>query len=208
MKKRIFIFVNGILNNPGSADNWTDRATVWVHKHTLHGAEKFEYFAGPITRRLFQSKHAKNLAAMIGEFTADPEIEVVLVGHSNGCDLICRALKLLPFETFKSIHLISPACDANFNSNGLNRSLTFDRVESIYVHVSEKDKAMKFAALTGKFLGYFQLGYGTLGLSGPLEVLPNVQERVTCIRYPEFSHSTIFELQNFERLMASIVCPE
>lgn len=202
MSHRIYICVNGICSDPGNSDGWTDRFCTWIHTHTEHRAEKFEYFAGPLTRRFFQGKHARELAKLIEQYQKQ---DVYLVGHSNGCDLIVRALRLLEFSEAEQIHLIAPATDADFRQNGLNDALWSYAVHKIFVYVGEKDGAMKLASVTGRVLKLFGLGYGTLGLSGPENVADEFKNRVESVHFKEYHHSTFFEGQNFDALMNSIV---
>lgn len=202
MNRRIYVCINGICSNPSNTEGWTDRFCTWIHTNTEYRAEKFEYFAGPITRRLFQGKRAKALAKLIAQYKKH---DVYLVGHSNGCDLICRALKVLISAQVEQIHLIAPATDADFEKNGLNYALYSYAVNKAFIYVADKDGAMRFANLTGKFLKLFGLGYGTLGLTGPKNIDEDVKNRVEAIHFKEFHHSTFFENQNFDALMYSIV---
>lgn len=202
--KRIVIYVNGIMNQPGDAKNWTDRAVSWTHKHTEFRAEKFEYFCGVLTRRLFQAGHAQDLADMIEDYHQDDDhFKIVLVGHSNGCDLIVRALKLVnPFLEIEAVHLISAACDPDFSSNGLNDLFREGRLEHATVYVAGADLPMKIAEWTGKVLQKIGLGYGTLGRRGPVN---NAHpDKVKLIERTVFGHSTWFRPDCFEELMAEI----
>lgn len=202
MTRRIYICVNGICSNPGNAEGWTDRFCTWIHTNTEHRAEKFEYFAGPLTRRLFQGKRARALTKLISEYRKD---EIYLVGHSNGCELICRALKTISSIEVRQAHLIAPACDADFKKNGLNDSLYSYAVRKVFVYIGDKDGAMKLAGITGKVLKFFGLGYGTLGLTGPKNVSEDSEDRVESVHFKDYHHSTFFEGQNFDALMNSIV---
>lgn len=202
MTRRLYICVNGICNSPGSANGWTDRFCDWIHANTDFRADKFEYFAGPLTRRILQGKRAKELAKRIAVLSKGND--VYLVGHSNGCDLICRALKALMAAKVEQIHLIAPATDADFRKNGMNMALLTKAVQKVFVYVANKDGAMKFAGATGKFLKFFGLGYDTLGLTGEKNVDNAVMDRVESVHYAEFHHSTFFEDQNFDSLMYSI----
>lgn len=204
--KTVYIFVNGIMNRPGSASGWTDRACTWIGRN-LDGAhaEKFEYLALPLTRRLLQNRRAGHLAELIAQFDG---AKIVLVGHSNGCDLICLALRKLAFLDVAEAHLISPACSADFSINGLNLALYSLRLGRVKVYVGEKDRAMRLAHWSGKILGLVGLGYGTLGLNGPINVQAENVANVSTVYFSDFDHSTVFEAQNFDRLMRSIVGQE
>jgi pimeloyl-ACP methyl ester carboxylesterase len=194
---RIFIFVNGILNCPGDHDGWTDRAATWVNVRTKDRAEKFEYFCGPLTRRLRLNSHAQDLAHLVAQYH---DHRVVLVGHSNGCELICRALRVSGVR-IEDVHLISGACSPDFNRNGLAEVMESGRVQRVVVYVAGKDLPMRLAKWTGKLLGLFGLGYGTLGHRGPL----NHPAGVRVVIEPGYGHSTWFEDNvNFNKLMVNV----
>lgn len=204
--RTIYIAVNGIKSNPSAADGWTDRFCTWINLNTSGASEKFEYHCYALTRRIFQNRRAKNLAMLLAEYHSG----IVAVGHSNGCELLCQAIQKTSDVTIQTLHLISPACDADFRKNGLNDALADGKVQRIIVHVAEADKAMRFANLTGKLLRVVGLGYGTMGLDGPKHMDTKAifdaggVSRVTVLRYSAFGHSTIFEPKNFESLMRKI----
>jgi pimeloyl-ACP methyl ester carboxylesterase len=194
--KCVYIFINGILNYPGSAHGWTDSAVTWTHNRTACAAEKFEYFTPMLTRRFTQKKHVREFSALVNSYGLDWTVN--LVGHSNGCDIICRALPgLRPIE---SMHLISGACEADCWANGINSAMTAGRLWAVTCYVAGKDAAMK-AAWLSRALRCVGLGYGTLGLTGPLR---GNSKRITTVREPEYGHSTWFEPENFERTMRRI----
>lgn len=195
----VYIAVNGILTLPGSSRAWTDRATTWFHSESraLIQAEKFEYFATPLTRRLRQHAHARDLADLIRSYAGR---RIHLIGHSNGCDLILRALAL-DSTPLASIHLIAAACDEDFNRNGLNNALLFDQLGAVHVYTSPDDAALKWAARPSRaLLGWLGLGYGILGLVGPQRVLEYADQRHLVHRYdrPGFGHSTWFADPHFD----------
>ncbi len=190
----VFIVVNGILTNPGEAREWTDRAVTWLHSMADENvqAEKFEYFASALTRRFRQQRHAEDLAALIRHYTGR---QIHLVGHSNGCDLILRALATTSTE-IASVHLVAGACDEDFDRNGLNEDITCGQVRHVHVYTSPDDGVLKWAARPSRLLfGWLGLGYGLLGLVGPKFV--TLSERVWRYDRPGFGHSTWFTDDNF-----------
>lgn len=201
MKPPIYIFVNGIMNDPGAAHGWNDRAVTWIQTRTEAEAEKFKYFCDIIFRRLFQFGHARDLAEMISDYAGR---EIHLVGHSNGCDLICRALNITETKV-AGVHLLSGACDADFQLNGLNVCMAAGQVDFIYCYVAGQDFAMKCASLSQRFLRWLGLGYGILGFAGPKSVA--FTTRVRTITENSFGHSTWFLPENFDRTMERITDP-
>jgi len=191
MDKTVFIYVNGILNFPADSENWNGRAVTWTHLHTPHRAEKIEYYVGPISRALGQRKRARKLIRTLAFYDG---WKIILVGHSNGCDVILDALSYMAWPKIHAVHLISAACEADFNSNGLNDA--GDQIGSVHVWIAEWDFALKLAdTYTGRFLGY-----GSLGRSGPLNYINAPAVKMgKC-----FGHSEWFSWRNFHQTMSSI----
>lgn len=194
-KRRVFLFINGILNLPGDAEGWTDRAVTWTHIHTDARAEKFEYAAGPLTRLIRQQARAEKFARMLSYYPAS-EWDVHLVGHSNGCDIILRALQVVPaYRRIGGVHLISAAAEADFDRNGLNERLWDGGLGRVQVYCAGKDWALWLAAI---FTGF---RFGTLGKTGPANPAYLRAGCVQTIVEPGFGHSTWFEKGQFDRTM-------
>lgn len=188
---RVFVFVNGILNWSGAHDGWTDRAVTWTNSRTPHKAEKWEYSTGALTRRLLQQSRAEKIATMLA-FYERRDFEIVLVGHSNGCDILARVLALRTAEPWyftrpiRAAHLFSPAAEAKDFEN----ALIGGDVERLHLYGSANDTALKLGRVSRIALGWTGLGYGTLGLEAqPLAEFPNV----FVTRRDDFGHSTWFE---------------
>jgi hypothetical protein len=157
--RRVVICVNGILTDPGASDGWTDRAVTWLHLHTEARAEKFEYAAGALTRRLWQQERAQAIARMV-HFYAEAGFTVDLVGHSNGCDLIARVLGITASRHFATVHLFAAAADDPPFADALARR----QVGLLFLYGSENDRALHLARASRTLLGWAGLGYGDLGL--------------------------------------------
>jgi hypothetical protein len=192
----IHIFICGISNYPGSQFGWTDKAVRWCNDHDLL-ADKFEYLSTPWGRRLLQWKRIKDLHAILESYRGHP---LKIVAHSNGCELVCQALKRSLIDGCE-LHLFSPACEASFEKNGLNQALADRRVDRVTVHWGGKDYAMWFAAVSRTLFGWLGLGYGTLGAHGPQNVRSGLRARVKMHFEPVFGHSTWFEDRYFEATM-------
>jgi pimeloyl-ACP methyl ester carboxylesterase len=202
VSQRVFIFVNGILNRPGAHDGWTDRAVTWTHCRTFHRAEKWEYATDALTRRFLQDSRAKKVAKMIG-FYERAGYDVVLVGHSNGCDIIARVLALRgQQESFyqrpiRSVHLFAPAADAP----DFIRALDAGDVGRIATYTGGRDLALRVGKVSRVLFGWAGLGYGTAGL----EERPIADRRVLSFHQAEFGHSTWLEKgERFEDTMRLI----
>lgn len=203
MSSRIHLFANGIANVPGKITNWNDRAVSWCIERGLL-ADKFEYLSGGLLFRwLTQRGHVRDLVEVLNGHAARP---LTLVGHSNGCDLIVKALQTARVSN-AVVHLISPACGADCRQNGLNLALRLRKVSRLYVHYGGKDAAMRWARLSQLTVGMFGLGYGTMGLDGPTNVDDCFMPRVLVHREPDFGHSTWFEPKYFETTMRLVTHP-
>lgn len=202
MSAPIYIFVNGIWNLPSSSKEWQDQAVTWIQTRTAARAEKFEYYAMALTRRMFQARHAEALADLLWDYDHDP---IVLVAHSNGADLALRALRERQPQ-IAELHLISAACEADFDKNGLNEAMRGGRVGSVHCYTAGQDRAMKLAQLSRTLGGWLGLGYGTLGLSGPQNVGLYQRNDVTNIWRDHYGHSDWFKKENFEGTLR-LICP-
>lgn len=194
MKLGVNIYVPGILTVPGDADNWSGRAVTRTHNVTERRAEKVEYFSSVLTRPLFQRTRAEKLARTIDYYF---DWDRRLIGHSNGCDVILDALKLRGWPRVEELHLVCAACEADFNKNGLNEAILSRCVGRVFVYIAEKDQALRWArTLPGKLFGF-----GTLGLSGPVNEAPETNDRVAQLEWPNLGHSDCWSDKLFERTM-------
>ena len=192
MSNQVFLFVNGILTLPGESENWTARAVTWTHLHTSGRAEKVEYFTGILGRPFYQRRRAERLATVLDHYLT-AGFEVTIAAHSNGANVALDALRSRTWPNIKALHLISPACEADFNANGLNLSL--GRIADLNVWIADKDWALALAAtLPGQMLGY-----GTLGRRGPVHC-----RRPVAVRRASFGHGDWFAADQMDHTMQFI----
>lgn len=196
----VHVVVPGIHHNPSWPDGWTDRAVEWTHDLWPDcSGEKFEYFASFIFRRFGQKDRAVNLAALLAKRA---NRRVILTGHSNGTDVIVRALKI--GVRADVVNLIAPACERDFWKSGLNAALRNGRVGKVNIWISEHDSPMKLARLSKRMLGWAGLGYGTLGIDGPANIAPEVRHRVSIYTKAGWGHGSYFEPENFDGFMEEL----
>lgn len=211
----VFVFVNGILSRPGSSQGWTDRACTWMQTRHPHKAEKWEYFAAPFTRRLRQRTRARKIATLMAYYQ-EAGFDVVLVGHSNGCDLIARVLRLRGAQPWyyrhavRSVHLFAAAADWK----DFEWALNVGNLQRCHLYGSDNDNALKLASLSRFLFGWLGLGYGSLGLqSAEVEYedrvwhgLAEMPPRVFDHANDDYGHSDWFTRgANFERTMHDLV---
>ena len=185
-KRIVYIWVNGILTFPGNSNNWNGKAATWINIHTPHKSEKIEYFVGPISRAFGQKKRSEKLSRTMSFYK---DWDIVLGGHSNGCDVILDSLNATKPTNIKSLHFIAAACEADFERNGLN-SLN---IKDIHVYIGGKDCALNIAA---SWVGHI-LGYGILGKIGP----QNAKIPIDVILKSDYDHTDWFSVENFEYTM-------
>ena len=172
-RTKFYLFINGILTVPDGRTGWVDRAVTWTESHYGQLAEKYEYFSGALTRRLFQGTRVRECAELLENYRG---LDLVLVGHSNGADIACRLLQTTTFR-FAEVHLIAAAADADFEKNGLNDALLTGRLGRVALYGSHHDGALRLAQLS-EALSFLGLGYGALGRTGPKNVDDRIAGRV------------------------------
>lgn len=196
MPKTIWIAVNGIRTIPGDEKDWNLRFGVWIDQNAPDDTRchAVQYFCTAIGRALGQRKRCLKVMNLLGVYQG---WNINIVSHSNGCAVALEGLALAGWPRVNEIHLISGACEKDFNKNGLNTALINGRVGKVVVYVSGKDKALKFAAQPLAKL----LGYGVLGLKGPTNVNPVLGPgRVSVINdgpWLNYGHSGCWEESQF-----------
>lgn len=179
---------------PGDAWAWNWRAVTWTHLNTEARAEKVLYFCGPIGREMGESRRARKLARLIRKYHG---WRIVLVGHSNGGDVILNALKILHHPPIAEIHFISAACAADFRVNGMNHMLAMGT--RIMVYIGAKDLPLRAANIFWPDCRRF----GTLGLHGPRNVSEHAGDRVRVI-LRNWGHSGWWTRREFAGTMRAI----
>lgn len=186
MRRTVFICINGIRSDPSDPQGWTDEFVTELNLRTSDHvqAEKFEYYCSALFRWKGQKRRAENLARRVNKYVV-AGYRVVLIGHSNGCDLIARVLGM--GVRVDTAHLFAPAAfEADFEA-AIEQKL----VRRIHIYGSPNDRALKAASITSKALRLIRLGYGSLGLRGAAFAakFPDV---VKDHSVPSYGHSTWF----------------
>jgi len=193
MNRLAYIFVPGVLNLPSSASAWTDRAVTWIHvRQACEVAEKFEYLALPLSRRILAERRAEQLAALIERYPIDT-FSLVVVGHSNGCDVILRALWRAT-RPANFVHFFAPAIAVNPRQHRLVRQLREGRIGFLNIHLAGRDRV---------------LDRGFLGGAGADAVRSQFAEEhhTTIHSDPRHGHSTYWAPAHFEDTMRRIAGP-
>lgn len=201
MSRDVFIFVNGILTRPGNAFAWTDRAVHWFNRNEEHArCYAFEYGCPALLRFAFQAGFARDLAETLAQY--DPTDRLHLVGHSNGCDVIARAIRLTS-APIASVHLISAALNRDFSATGLAERLRRGQIRTVYCLCSRGDQVLRYLAPASRIATLGLAGYGDLGCKGPL-VPADVGDRVRTLWRNTLGHGDWFSAEEFERTMETV----
>jgi pimeloyl-ACP methyl ester carboxylesterase len=201
-RTRFYLFINGILTLSDGRNAWPDRAVTWTESQFAQLAEKYEYFSGALTRRIFQAARVRECAQLLRQYAGH---DLIVVGHSNGADIVCRLLQTTPIE-IAEVHLLAPAADADFERNGLNEALLTGRLGRVHLYGSHNDRALQLAQVS-ECLGFLGLGYGALGRTGPKNVDDRIADRVQQVWRDDFDHSTWFSPAQFAATMNLILDP-
>jgi len=197
LNRTVYLAINGIRFKPGTARGWPERLCDWINCRMPDGviADRREYYTTAVTRFIKQRRRTDELGRKVSRFK-NAGYRVVLVGHSNGCDIIGRLLRDIGTEV-ASCHLFAPAAqEADFEDALIN-----DVVQRIHIYGSINDKALQWGKITRVLGGWAGLGYGSLGLRGG-EFAAAFPGRVIDHSNNTFGHSTWFtEGQTFERTM-------
>lgn len=199
--RQVFHLINGINTFPGCSTNWNGRGVTWLHTQTEARAEKIEYFCGPIDRAFGQKERAYKLAHTMSFYH---DWDNVVVGHSNGAAVALAMMRDYEgWPTISHLHLVCGACEADFNLNGLNDWLRAERIGYVTVYIGGKDMALRLAHSAFARI----LGYGVLGLHGPLNKAPDIADRVGIIRetpWDQYGHSTCWADKEFDLTMDTL----
>jgi len=208
-KRTLILAINGIRVKQDFTA-WTRRFDWWLDVHNMGGnivAERYEYTCDALFRFVGQGTRVTELLQIINTYKNDEEYdyEIVLVGHSNGNDIIQRLLNLGIHVS--EVHCFAPAAfEADFV-----RAIRMKSFKRMFIYGSPKDRALRAArdaSFLTRFLSFIlapfgvpHLGYGYMGLNGPAFAarFPTI---VTDCSQPEYDHGTWFDDEQFEKTMS------
>lgn len=194
----LFIFWPGINQFPNDSRLWEAWASYWYTKKGLKNGFGY-YFCTAIMRRFHQSRRINHFCDVFRELTPGPSVPAVRIAcHSNGTDIVLKGLAKMGWPFVDQLHLISGACESDFDKNGLNEALRRGSVGKVVVYIAGQDKALAFA---DTWLGRM-IGYGNLGKVGPQNADPGFgPDRLNVIRQTMFGHSDWFNDCNWDMTM-------
>lgn len=166
--RRAYILIPGIHTRTDDVTAWPVRMADEIMQKcsaTSPAASEYRYYTGAISRRLNQQNHAEWLASLSDKYAA-AGFDVVVAAHSNGADILQRALPLMR-QPIAAAHLIAAASDRDLSRAGWLRAILTCKLGSLHCYVSAGDKALGRWAALSQSLRWLGLGYGRLGQLGP-----------------------------------------
>ena len=210
---RVELNIPGVLALPSDAEGWTDRAVTLAHLELGVYAEKLENFSGVLTRMIFQEQRARFVARIANTYL-ERGWTVYLRGHSNGCDIIRRALFHIPRPSRRdestrrasiaAVQLVAPAVEPDFERNGFNQLLDEARVGRVLVCWSRSDRTLRWARLAHPLLNLLGNSFGTMGLTGPRGFQARHADRVLAVENPAFDHNDWLRRENLRETIAML----
>jgi hypothetical protein len=215
--KTIYLFERGIDGWTaifGGWRDWPNQAIVWIHRHQRPAAaQTLIYFTTALIARFTRKARAQSFLDLIRQYPEHEGWRVVIVAHSEGTATVLDALRLGNWPRIEALHLVSGACDADFNRNGLNEALNRSCIGRVFIYVAEQDWAMKVEdTLAGKWLFGIRTKDQPLGLGGARNVASGFEnqilassDKVVTLRKRYYGHSTWFEPHNMDETMRRFV---
>lgn len=200
MSPRYYILLPGIRTNPKDWSNWSVRMASDINLKTDSKAEEFRYLALALTPKSRQDERARYVAGLAHR-AFEAGYTPVLVGHSNGCEVIRQALPHLGCVVGE-VHLIAGATDADWKRGGWSTAIQEGKVGKVYVYTGSRDMVLRYVAAAGAFLGY-----GRLGFTGPQNVSPGLASRVVTT-ISDHDHCSWFHAENYPKTFALVVREE
>lgn len=161
MPRTAIILVNGILTDPRRDNAWTDFSVDWLNNHTAEETVTtgYEYNADILFGPCKNLSRSERIIERVKGYTAHGD-RVILIGHSNGCDIIAHVLQQVEVD---EVHLISPATD----EKTLELGIVLGNVDRVHIYGSTRDLALGLGARLSRIFTLGLGGYGSLGLRGP-----------------------------------------
>ncbi len=200
--RRAYILLPGIHSNPSDWRNWAPRMTTDILMRTHAAADEFRYWTTAVTRGARMAERARYVARLITRYWRSG-FEPVVVAHSNGCEIVRRAIPITP-AIIHSIHLLAAPINPDFEQNGMGAALSRGKIGHIHLYLSKGDSVINSVA---RWLGW-PLGYGTLGADGPHNLCDSVADQVTCIWRNPFGHVEWFAPAHWEQTFHNLTVAE
>lgn len=168
---KLGFFIPGILSDPSDNFGWTDLAIRRVSDYFPGAqAQAYRYDAPAIFRFVLEGQRASEVAQILTDSLAYRH-EIHLGVHSNGSDIVCRAVSQMPDNShIHSLHIFAGACDQDCEKNRLNAAFARGVFDRLFVYASSDDDVLGNIAPLSKFLlGWIPgAAYGQLGYIGPV----------------------------------------
>lgn len=203
--RNCYIIVPGIHSSTKNNFDWFVRLAEDIMRKGARNpvALEYRYSTNALTRRAAQQRRARELADIIDKWQ---KFNIILVGHSNGCDLIQRALKITHAKV-KTVHAFAGACENELKKTGFYDAFVYNRLGKLFVYASKNDRALKYAANISRLFNFIGMGYGLLGYRGATGIPKSFQDKVVNIFDNTLDHNDYFG-KFYERTLNTILLEE
>lgn len=203
------LLVPGINQDVASLSSWPNRSAPFFNARDDWKTQALMYQTVGVLANLGESERVETLARILTDYGGIAGLGLHGSAHSNGTRVHVSAIQEAGAAChIKTLHLMCGAIDADYQANGLNELLLKGRIDHVYNYRAGKDQAMKLEnTLVGKALFGLTIPEHSLGLIGPLNVNPIIQDqgRVHIVEWPEFDHSTCFEDVNLNATLQQLL---
>lgn len=202
--KRAYILVPGIFSNTGDARNWAPVMASDINIGEEDGkGDEFRYFTNALDHKFKMNDRVQWIIALAVRYYA-AGYDLTYVGHSDGCEMGRRVFLAGP-AIWGAAHFFAPACDADFQRNGLNGALMDGKVGKLTVHASSADAVLGILARYTAWLPF--IAYGTLGCDGPNNVAAEAASRLSVDMRHDLGHGDWFNDANWNATFQAITSP-
>lgn len=203
----ILLALHGILT--GRSDvTWPERLQAYAHKRAPEIAVLTDqYDAGPFPRANWffgNPRMARAMAKRILAFRNEGDHDaVVLVGHSNGCDIVRRVAALLAKQgvTVQALIMVAPPISPRLAALGLGEHVASGLLQKVVCYYTPRDTVLapplSWNPITWA-LAAIRWPYGNMGRVGIANAITVVRGEPTPADvfnriFPDYWHTTYFD---------------
>lgn len=188
--RTLYIVIPGIYTSTQKHFDWYVRLAEDIMRRGegFPVALEYRYNTCAFFRRMQQHKRAQEIANIIESWDG---FNIVLIGHSNGVDLIQRALSIAKSKVDK-VFAFGAATYSDLQITGFYKAFKEGRLNNLFVYASKKDAALKYAANLSNLFSFLGLGYGLLGYYGANNIPETFKNKVENIFKNDFRHNDYF----------------
>ena len=193
----------GINSQPESWSDWPNRVIPIVNLRQDWRAQATFYATTALTVGINEEERVETTADILKAYSG---VETHAWGHSNGTRVILDGWKAAGCPKLATVHLLCGACDSDFDANGINTGLIGGEIGNVFVYVADCDHAMRIEnTFAGRTVFGLPPSHAPLGLAGPKNVAPAVQDRVHLFAWTGYDHSTCWDANHFGSTITQVM---